>query len=216
MKELSVGNHHISIATRSANYRIPIKEIIYIESDLRKINIITINNTYSCYEKLDTLEQALTNSGFIRCHKSYLVPLDRIKCYDNHTLQLSNTDTRISVSRQHQQDIRLYLQKQNPHGILTCTQGTYEGYTAKIKPEQRILIGRDGNVCDIIIQLPMVSRLHCEIIYHEKRNQYEIIDHSSNGTFIHGDIRLIPQQQYAIDPDTELCFGDQTTIFKVL
>ena len=216
MNRITFDNNLILIATRNANYKIPINDLIYIESDLRIINIYTSDNTYTFYEKLDTLEQGLTGYGFIRCHQSYLVSASHILCFDNHLLQLNDSEITIPVSRQHKQAIRRYMQQTGQHGILTCIEGQYAGYSVKMKPEQRILIGRDGNLCDIVIQIPLISRLHCEITFHEDISQYEITNRSSNGTFIYGDVRLIPKQHYAVEPGTELCFGDTTTIFKLL
>ncbi len=216
LSKLSIDNNIMLINTKSRNYRIAIKDIIYIESDLRTVNIFTVNETYYCYERLDKIEKQLNRFGFIRCHQSYLVQADYIICYDNHTLQLKDTDFSVPVSRRCQKNIRLLIQEKNEHGILTCIDGLYTGYIVSIEPEQPIMIGRDGNVADIIIQLPMVSRLHCKLIYHEERGEYEITDFSSNGTFIHNEIRLIPNHNYILEPGSEICFGDRTNIFKVL
>lgn len=216
MSKLSIDNNIMLINTKSGNYRIAIKDIIYIESDLRTVNIFTANETYYCYERLDIIEKQLTNFDFIRCHQSYLVQADHIICYDNHTLQLKGTNFPVPVSRRCQKNIRLLIQEKNEHGVLTCVAGEYNGYFVKIEPEQPIMIGRDGNVADIIIQLPMVSRLHCRLIYHEDHGEYEITDYSRNGTFIQGDIRLIPKHNYVLEAGSEICFGDRTNIFKVL
>ena len=41
----------------------------------------------------------------------------------------------------------------------------------RIKAEQRVLIGRDDNAVDVVINLPFVSWIHCEITYHKKRTE---------------------------------------------
>ncbi len=54
-------------------YRIPHREILYFESDRRKVNCVTISGSYSFYAKLDQVEQELQGSGFVRIHQRYLV-----------------------------------------------------------------------------------------------------------------------------------------------
>lgn len=216
MSKISIQSNLIMIATKSGDYSIPVHDVLYIESELRTINIYTIDDTYHCYERLDLIEKQLDRYGFIRCHQNYLVQAEYITCFDNHTLQLKDTDFTIPVSRRCHKEIRQLMLNDNENGILTCVEGFYAGYIVKLEPNQPFMIGRDGNVSDIIIQLPLVSRLHCKLVYHDYNGEYEVTDYSTNGTFIHDDIRLIPKQSYTLEPDSTICFGDRTNIFKVL
>lgn len=216
MNKISIQSNIIMIAAKNGDYRIPVRDVIYIESELRTINIYTADDTYHCYERLDLIEKQLVRFGFIRCHQNYLVQADYIICFDNHTLQLRGTDFAVPVSRRCHKEIREHMLDDNYNGILTCIEGFYAGYIVKLEPNQPFMIGRDGNVADIIIQLPMVNRLHCRLIYHDYNGEYEITDYSSNETFIHDDIRLIPKQSYTLEPDSTICFGDRTNIFKFL
>lgn len=212
----SVNSKYLSISTRGSDYRIPIDTILYIESDNRHLIIHTTAEEYSFYETLNVMEQHLSTSLFIRCHQSYLVSIDQITGYDNQCITLRDTNTRIPVSRQYQKKIREFLQKSPSAGGLICTSGIYQGYIVRIKPEQRIFIGRSGSTADVVINLPMVSRIHCEIIYHETNREYAIIDYSSNGTFINGNTRLVPKQVYILKPDTEISFGEPLTKYKLM
>lgn len=57
------------------------REILYIESRLRKVCIYTIDRQqYVCYGRISALEQSLQVSGFFRAHKSCLINL-RYICY---------------------------------------------------------------------------------------------------------------------------------------
>ena len=98
-------------------------------------------------------------------------------------------------------------------GVNGC--GKSLGAIIRVKPEQCIRIGRDNTVADMIVNLPLVSRLHCEITYHADHREYEIIDYSSNGTFVNGDKRLLPKETYILKPGAEVCFGDRETIYKL-
>ena len=198
MNNLSVSTNYLCLSTRGSNYKIPIDTILYIESNNRILTIHTLSETY------------------LRCHQSYLVAINQIIGYNNQSITLRDTDTAIPVSRQYQKKTRDFLKNQPSCGTLICTCGIYEGSMIRIKAEQRVLIGRDGNVVDVVINLPLVSRIHCEITYHKKEQKYEIIDYSSNGTFIEGNTRLIPKQVYLLNPETELSLGDFSTTYKLL
>ena len=243
MDEMALNTKCLNLSVRGNTYKIPINTILYIESNRRKVTIHTKRTDYDYYEKLDVMEQILQNDGFIRCHQSYLIPTDRLLSYLNdNTVVLDDVTDAIPVSRRYQpvikalfehtdsqiqqsesaasQECDCYLTSslqcnQTETGALICTKGAYVGAIIRIKPEQRILIGRDGNSADMIVNLPLVSRLHCEIIYHSDTNEYEIVDFSSNGTFVNGDKRLVQKESYLLKPGTEVCFGDKETIYKL-
>ncbi len=53
---------------------LPVREILYFESDRRKITVHTVSNDeYSFYGKLDEVEEKLRNQDFVRCHQSFLI-----------------------------------------------------------------------------------------------------------------------------------------------
>lgn len=54
-------------------FRIPAKEILYFESDRRKVNCVTRDQVYSFYGKLDQVAREVENWGFVRIHQRYLV-----------------------------------------------------------------------------------------------------------------------------------------------
>lgn len=213
MSTLSFGTDSLHIVTKDASSRIPISDILYIESNNRTITIHTPSGSYTCYEKLRTLEEHLPM--LIRCHQSYLVSPSSIISYDNQELILQGITNRIPVSRQYQKKMREYLQQKTSGGTLIGISGTYANYYIQLQDDQTVLLGRDADVCDIIIQLPMVSRTHCTLTYHSDTHNYTIVDNSTNGTFIQHTTRLISNQEYILTPGTLLCFGDQTAVFQL-
>lgn len=243
MNERSLNTKCLNLSMRGTTHKIPINTILYIESNRRKVTIHTGKMDYDYYEKLDVMEQTLQNEGFIRCHQSYLVPTDRLLTYHaNNTILLDGVMDAIPVSRRYQPVIKALfdqeshmaaqtesaatcdqhcyltssLQCNQPEtGAFICTEGAYIGSIIRIKPEQRIRIGRDGEVADMVVNLPSVSRLHCEVIYHAEQHEYEIVDFSTNGTFVNGNKRLVQQEPYLLKPGTELCFGDKGTVYKL-
>jgi len=71
----------LTITVNRTKSFIPIKDIVYISSDKRKLVIHTKNDDYSYYEKLETLVSKL-DKRFCRCHRSYIVNLDYLSSFE--------------------------------------------------------------------------------------------------------------------------------------
>lgn len=76
---------------------IPYKEIIYLESQLHKVNIVLKEEKYQCNEQLSSVRKRL-NGQFLEVHKSYLVNMDYIQELRNGEVLLNNGIT-LSVSK---------------------------------------------------------------------------------------------------------------------
>ena len=57
------------------NYKVPVRDILYFESNRRKVSIVTERDTYEVYKKLNEIENSLKKCkmSFLRVHHSYLV-----------------------------------------------------------------------------------------------------------------------------------------------
>ncbi len=229
LDDIQFPDNTLTITFQGTTRRIPISSILYIESNLRKITIHTNRNDYFCYRKLDEIAGTLKNDGFIRCHQSYLVSMEKVTAYTNSCLYIQ--DIKIPVSSRYQAECKKLLtkdfykeQKSNSaslsihwkdYGALICTYGTYLGSIIRFHPEQKIQIGRDGQTSDLIINLPLVSREHCSILYKHTRKEYEVTDYSHNGTFVEGSKRLLPNETYLLKPGCKICFGDKENIYRL-
>lgn len=219
----------LTISYQGMTHRIPVNSILYIESKLRKIEIHTQYRTYSCYQKLNNIAEQLAEDGFVRCHQSYLFALNKVTNYSS--IHVFIQDAALPISKRYQNEVRELLANsptaavnqlpspKNPYqeecGALICVHGAYLGSIVRIRPEQRITIGRDDNVADMIVNLPLVSRNHCVLTYHYDIMKYEVVDFSSNGTFVDGNKRLVKNETYFLKPGCEICFGDKDTIYKL-
>lgn len=250
LKEIQVNPKCLNISNRGNITRIPLDTILYIESKYRKIIVHTMTEKYEYYEKLDVLEEVLKSDGFVRCHQSYLVSINRISMYKDAVLKVG--EYAVPISRKYKKAVReslsmheaacmdssrmhsdgkeqknrakryenCYLtsglfQNNDTKGALVCVQGAYIGNIVRIVPEQSIIIGRDGTSADMVVNLPLVSRQHCTIIYHEKEDNYEVVDYSTNGTFVDGSFRMKCGDIYLLKPGATLSFGDKNTIYRL-
>lgn len=79
-------------------YRYPCRDILYLESNLRRIILHTNRDTATLYGKLDDL--AIKYPMFVRIHKSFLVNRRHIRSISAGMVVLSNGDV-LSISRKY-------------------------------------------------------------------------------------------------------------------
>lgn len=225
LKELHVSPQFLPVTCDGHKQNISLPSILYIESSGHKAIIHTPQKDYVSYQKLNELEEQLQPYGFLRCHQSFLVSLRHIK--DSTLTSLRIADEKIPISRRYQSHLKEALSQKNHtpqatvgetkrnYGALVCTKGVYLGSIVRIRPEQKILIGRDLKIADIQINYPLASRLHCEILYHAEQQEYEVTDHSSSGTYIDQGKRLLRDTTYTLPKGATLSFGDLETTYKL-
>lgn len=83
-----------SFRTGSELRRVPVREILYIESDRRQAVLHTDRGEYRFYSRLDDID---TLPDFIRIHRSYLINPKRVELFSADHVTLSD-GTRLSVS----------------------------------------------------------------------------------------------------------------------
>jgi len=89
-------------------YRVKINEIMYFESDNKKILIHTIVNTLEFYGKLSLVEKQLVGNHFVWIHKSYLVNYLYIReaMYDEIIL---STGLRLPITQTFRKGVRDFM-----------------------------------------------------------------------------------------------------------
>lgn len=86
----------ITVKTEYQIKNILYKDIKFIESVSRKINIHTTQGIASIYSKLDEVETKINDERFLRCHKSFLVNMDYISSVEDYSFILTdNTEVPI-------------------------------------------------------------------------------------------------------------------------
>lgn len=93
---LEHGRHkyHMIIRSKEAVYRLPFKDITYLESCQRLILVHAGQRQLQFYGKLADVLSSLPTDLFIRCHQSYAVNLENVASLNKaqHYFTLSNGD----------------------------------------------------------------------------------------------------------------------------
>lgn len=91
-KEASVfgeqEKRYIMVKSLGAQQRLFLKNIYYIESRNKKVIIHTTDKILEVYGKMEELENRL-GSGFYRCHRCYLVNMEKIAAYSGDNIQVT-------------------------------------------------------------------------------------------------------------------------------
>ena len=91
IKELSADNDGVfTVKTAASVKTVKLADILYFESDRRKLIIHTKNETAEFYGKLDEVEKELAQKEFIRTHQSFLVNAVKISEVRKNDVRLEN------------------------------------------------------------------------------------------------------------------------------
>lgn len=102
------AEEYFSFTWERCNYSIHKKDILYFESRKRLIYLYTAKRKYQFYQKLDYLEEQLAQSGFLRCHRSFLVQERYVKGWRENVLWLED-GTELPVSRTYEKEVNRKL-----------------------------------------------------------------------------------------------------------
>ena len=97
------ANDYVAVSTRN---------ILFFESKLRKVRVVTDTAEYEYYDRLDEVEKKINNLGesFIRIHQSYLVNSMRIAEIDGYQLMIDNGKV-LPISKARYQTTRMEYAK---------------------------------------------------------------------------------------------------------
>ena len=83
---------YISIYTDKKTYKVAPGEILYIEGLKDYAIVHTGNEKLITRQTLKKTEELLADDGFIRVHRSYIVPLNRIRSWSSYSLNISGKE----------------------------------------------------------------------------------------------------------------------------
>lgn len=74
---------HFFVKSSGQQHRINFEDIFYVESIKDYVNIKTSEQEYIVLDTLKSMEQQLSESSFVRIHKSFIINLNQIKSFDS-------------------------------------------------------------------------------------------------------------------------------------
>lgn len=97
-QEIRSREKHFCFHLPSGDIRLNLQEILYFESDGNYLKIYTEKKNYRFRETLSAVDNALSDSGFIRVHKGFLVNQEAVKIIGSAEVELVNGE-RIPIGR---------------------------------------------------------------------------------------------------------------------
>lgn len=92
-------------------HKIPLKDILYFESDKRKINLYCVGCANSFYGSLEDVMQQVRECGFIQIHQCYLVHVLYVKGCSYSELTMCD-GTVLPISQSRRKDVRAFMLEQ--------------------------------------------------------------------------------------------------------
>ncbi len=101
-------------------------------------------------------------------------------------------------------------------GTLIGINGSCAGYNFDLTSGEEIIIGKDAKVSMVVIDpaYKEISRKHVGVCYDIIRDQYRVVDYSSNGTWANGK-KLIPGQEVYLSHGAELRLANDKNTFRL-
>ena len=97
--------------------KIFLQDILYIESQNKKVAVHTTLETFEIYGKMDSYEVAL-GENFFRCHRGYLVNLAKISAYTADTIQLCNGEKIYLAAKKFPAFVKAFLRYAQSGGLV--------------------------------------------------------------------------------------------------
>lgn len=90
------------------NYKVLMGDIIYFESDGKKVKLYLKESEQEFYHKLSEIQKQMHSKDFVMIHKSYLVNYNHVIEYQYNYVKMSN-QVILPISQQHRKLVRDYF-----------------------------------------------------------------------------------------------------------
>lgn len=110
VKELESREKHFCFHTANADVKLQLDEILYFESDGNYLKLFTESTEYRYRDTLSAVENALSDSGFVRIHKGFLVNQTAVKILHSDETELTN-GVRLPVGRSYAENAKKQLMR---------------------------------------------------------------------------------------------------------
>lgn len=109
--EENLNKDSLLIQSAKKTFQIPFEDILYVESQRNKIKIVTGKTTLEIYETLSVMEEALTNKGFLRVHRSFIIAMNKITSWCGNEVMVAEHS--IPIGRSYSSEVNNRLKLKN-------------------------------------------------------------------------------------------------------
>ena len=113
----SQAENFLLIKVDGVTKKIFLQDILYIESQNKKVVIHTTTQIFEVYGKINSYEVAL-QENFFRCHRCFLVNLAKISAYTSDTIQLCNGEKIFISAKKFQDFVKKFLNYAQSGGLI--------------------------------------------------------------------------------------------------
>ena len=107
----------IIVKSSGTQQKLLLKDIYYIESSNKKVIFHTTEGILEIYGKMEELENRLGNT-FYRCHRCYLVNMEKISAYSVNNIQVTNGENLLLARKKYSDFIKTYMRYVKNGGIV--------------------------------------------------------------------------------------------------
>jgi DNA-binding LytR/AlgR family response regulator len=105
------------IKSGEQSIRVPVKDIVYLETEKRKVNILRLNgNSLEYSGKLKDILCGLSEWPIIRCHESFAINITNIRELITRQKAIAVNGTEIPISRKYWDDVKDAFMRQMDDG----------------------------------------------------------------------------------------------------
>lgn len=95
MAKLLYDGKNLTLITKATSEVIGITDILYVETDRRKVNIVTDKERYSLIIDIGQLRRVLEiKEEFLSCHKTFVINIKKVKKMRDGEIVFMNNDVR--------------------------------------------------------------------------------------------------------------------------
>lgn len=109
-KELAARERYFTFKGNNENIRLKLSEILYFESDQNYLKIYSKGETYRFRSTIGTVEEMLSEKGFIRFHRGFLVNQEAVKILGGDEVELITGD-KIPIGRSYSEQAKRQLMR---------------------------------------------------------------------------------------------------------
>lgn len=100
----------VKVDTKNNSIKVSYGDILYIEGMKNYVNIVTEKETITTLLNLKDLEERLTPHKFMRIHRSFIIPLNKIVRVDGNRLFLLNSKGYLPIGGSYKDNLTTFLE----------------------------------------------------------------------------------------------------------